>query len=124
MSKANDLETQAAAWLIRQDGGSLSAEEQAKFESWLTADPRNRAAYMRLEQAWRRADRLTWLKPLDGPVNEDLLASSPLSRIDEARMDERPARAATRDSDRDELSRPMADMPGAVETPSRRPVMK
>lgn len=121
MSSANDLETQAAAWLVRRDSGSRSAAEQAEFEAWLEADPRHRATYVRLEQAWRRADRLGWLKPLDGPVNEDLLQNSPFVRIDETA-----ARAATRGSPHEGDGLSMADVPpaAAVERPARRRVLK
>jgi transmembrane sensor len=120
MIPSDELETQAASWLVRRDGSPLSAEEQAQFEAWLEADPRHRATYVRLEQAWRRADRLGWLKPLEGPVNEDLLALSPLIRVDEA-----PARAATRASPA-EPAASVPDAPLAAEAmpARRRPILK
>ena len=100
MSIANDLETQAAAWLVRRDTGKLSPGDQSEFDSWLAADPRHRATYLRLEHAWRRADRLGWLKPHDGPVDEDLLAGSPFKPVEETpvHLEEAPARASTRAS--------------------------
>jgi transmembrane sensor len=119
MSTANELETQAAAWLVRRDAGPLAHVDQTEFELWLGADPRHRATYVRLEQAWRRADRLGWLKPHDGPVDEDLLASSPFKRIDDApvQIDEVPASASTRASAPDDA--PVADT-APIEAPARR----
>src|SRR6185503_2463902 len=93
MNTPTDLEAQAAAWLVRREASDFSAAEQAEFEAWASADPRHRAAFVRLEAAWRRADRLRGLKPLDGSVDEDLLARSPF-----ARLEEYPAAAGTKDS--------------------------
>lgn len=94
MSTASDIEEQAAAWLVRREAPDFTAQEREAFEAWLEADSRHRAAYVRLESAWRRADRLSRLRPLDGRVDEDLLARSPFVRIEEF-----PARAKTRGSD-------------------------
>lgn len=92
MTTAPEIEAQAAAWLVKRDAGGLSAAEQAEFDAWLQADPRARAAYVRLELAWKRADGLRRLRPLDGDVDEDLLAHSP---FDPVPMDEYPAREGT-----------------------------
>jgi transmembrane sensor len=90
MSTASDLEAQAATWLIRREAPDFTAEESAAFDAWLAADARHRAAYLRLEAAWRRADLLSRLRPLDGTVDENLLARSPLARVEERRIwDER-----------------------------------
>ena len=94
MSTASDIEEQAAAWLVRREAPDFTAQEREAFEAWLAADSRHRAAYVRLESAWRRADRLSRLRPLDGHVDEDLLAHSPFVRIEEF-----PARAKTKGSD-------------------------
>lgn len=83
MSNASDFEQAAAAWLVRRESPEFSAREQEAFEAWLRDDPRHEAAFVRLETAWRRADRLNRLRPLDGQVDEDLLAHSPFVRIDE-----------------------------------------
>jgi transmembrane sensor len=65
MAKAADIEAQAATWLVRVDAGELPEEQQAAFEAWQEADPRHRAAYLRLAAAWRRADRLKELRPFE-----------------------------------------------------------
>src|SRR3954471_10124071 len=92
MTTAPELEAQAAAWLVKRDGSRLSAAEQAEFDAWIEAEPRARAAYVRLELAWKRADGLRRLRPLDGGVNEDLLADSPFAPVP---IDEYPARQGT-----------------------------
>src|SRR3954466_15850325 len=92
MTTASELEAQAAAWLVKRDGGGLPAADQAEFDAWQEADPRARAVYLRLELAWKRADGLRRLRPLDGGVDEDLLANSPFEPVP---MDEYPAREGT-----------------------------
>jgi transmembrane sensor len=92
MTTAPELEAQAASWLVKRDGGGLSAAEQAEFDAWTEADPRARAVYVRLELAWKRADGLRKLRPLDGDIDADLLAHSPFEPVP---MDEYPARQGT-----------------------------
>ena len=77
---------------MKRDGGGLSGTEQAEFDAWVDADPRARAVYVRLELAWKRADGLRRLRPLDGGIDEDLLTSSPFEPVP---MDEYPAREET-----------------------------
>ncbi|HVY79756.1 MAG TPA: FecR domain-containing protein [Steroidobacteraceae bacterium] len=95
MSTASDIEAQAAAWLVRRDGERFSAADQQAFDAWMAADPRHRAAYLRIEQAWRRTDRLNRLRPLDGKVDEDLLAHSPFVRLEEFSARESTRRSAS-----------------------------
>lgn len=71
MSKAAEIETQAALWVARCDAGGFGNPE---FIAWLSADPRHRATYLRLAEAWRRTQRLELLRPIDAPVDPDLLA--------------------------------------------------
>ena len=92
MTTAPEIEAQAAAWLVKRDGGGLSDTDQAEFDAWMEADPRARAVYMRLELAWKRADGLRRLRPLDGGIDDDLLARSPFEPVP---MDEYSAREET-----------------------------
>ena len=69
---ANEIESAAARWLIRLEANP-SQETRAGFDTWVAADPRNHAAFMRLEKTWGRADILTRLRPLDGVVDEQVL---------------------------------------------------
>jgi transmembrane sensor len=93
MNTPSDIEAQAAEWLVRRESPAFAAADQAELDAWANADPRHRAAFVRLEAAWRRADRLRGLKPLDGTIDEDLLSRSPFARIEEY-----PAAAGTKDS--------------------------
>jgi transmembrane sensor len=127
MNSASEFEAQAAAWLVRREAPDFTAQELAEFDAWADADPRHRAAYVRLEAAWRRADRLKRLRPLDGSVDEDLLATSPF-----ARMEEYPARQGTRQTSDEAalgesvhgesiLDEPALAVPGVVEQAAERP---
>lgn len=72
MSAAEDIERQAAAWIARLDRAGEGCD--AGLAAWLTADPRHRVAYLRLQEAWRRSQRLEGLRPADDPIDPDLLA--------------------------------------------------
>jgi len=76
MATAQDIESAASEWLVRLET-DRSTEIRAQFDLWLEADPRHKAAYLRLERGWRRADRLKNLRPLDGAVNENVLETFP-----------------------------------------------
>ena len=69
---ANDIESDAANWLIRLEGDS-SPQTRADFEAWLAANPRHHAAYVRLEKTWNHADIVKRLRPLDGLVDEQVI---------------------------------------------------
>jgi transmembrane sensor len=69
---ANDIEFEAANWLIRLERDP-SAQLRADFSAWVAGDPRNHAAFIRLEETWSRADILKRLRPLDGAVDEQVL---------------------------------------------------
>jgi len=81
MTDPIELEAQAAAWLIRREAPDFSVQEQGLLDDWLLASPRHRSAFLRLEAAWRRADRLKRLRPLDGGVDEDLLGGPSILNI-------------------------------------------
>jgi ferric-dicitrate binding protein FerR (iron transport regulator) len=72
MMPAADIEAAAADWLIRLDGDD-SLSTRARFEAWLAADARHRAAFLRLENVWNHADRLRKLRPLSGEVDVNVL---------------------------------------------------
>jgi transmembrane sensor len=68
---ADNIEAQAATWLARRDAAGEDAE-MPEFRAWLDADPRNRAAYLRLAAAWERSARLRMLRPEGSTVDADL----------------------------------------------------
>jgi transmembrane sensor len=63
----------AADWLARRFAG-LTPEEQAEFECWHAADPRNAAVHAELEAAWRALDRVRLPEAAVGNPNPDALA--------------------------------------------------
>jgi transmembrane sensor len=63
----------AAIWLLRLEAGD-SPQLQADFQKWLDAEPRHRAAFLRLRFAWNTSETLRRLRPPDGSVDEDLIA--------------------------------------------------
>lgn len=42
----------AAAWFARQRSGEMTAQDRQELRAWLDADPRRRAAYASVRQAW------------------------------------------------------------------------
>lgn len=61
MNNAQQVEQQAANWLARRDGSDWSVEDQEALDRWLDEGYGNKAAYWRLEEGWRRADRVAAL---------------------------------------------------------------
>jgi transmembrane sensor len=72
MTRAADIEAQAAAWIARNDAGG--GEQDPQLAAWLIADPRHRATYLRLAHAWERTHCLARLRPADRAIDPDLLA--------------------------------------------------
>jgi transmembrane sensor len=69
----DSIELQASRWLASRDARPADPELAGAFDEWLRADIRHRVAYLKLEAAWQRGDRLRELRPLDRGVNPDLL---------------------------------------------------
>jgi transmembrane sensor len=93
MSNAADIEAQAAAWIARCD--ARGGEHDPELAAWLIADPRHRAAYLRLAQAWERTQRLARLRPADRAIDPDLLAPSRRQPQVWARLRRRASRLAS-----------------------------
>lgn len=73
MSAAEKIEAEASRWLAARDARSPSPEDDAAFDRWIDQDIRHRVAYLKLESAWHRSDRLRELQPLDRRIDPDLL---------------------------------------------------
>jgi transmembrane sensor len=59
---AEDIEARAADWLMeRQDRENWSAEDQESLDAWMMQSPAHEVAFLRLEAAWGRTDRLAAL---------------------------------------------------------------
>lgn len=72
MRNAVDIEARAAAWIARCD--ARGGDQDPELAAWLIADPRHRAAYLRLAQAWERTQCLARLRAADQSIDPDLLA--------------------------------------------------
>jgi transmembrane sensor len=62
MSAAERIEAEAAAWISRRDDEGWCADDAAELAAWLDADDAHRVAFWRLEQGWRRLERLGVLR--------------------------------------------------------------
>lgn len=52
------IDEAAGDWFARRESGEWTAEDQAQLDDWLNASPLHRVAYLRIEHAWERAERL------------------------------------------------------------------
>ena len=61
MSQAAEIEEAAARWIVRQEGGDWSPEDDAALASWLDERMAHKAAFWRLRHGWAEADRVAAL---------------------------------------------------------------
>ena len=61
LPSAASIRQQAALWLQRKQLWNWSTEDQAALESWLAEAATHRVAYLRIEAAWLRTERLSAL---------------------------------------------------------------
>lgn len=67
-----EIEQRAAAWLAQRDGGAWSDADDAALQAWLDAAAAHRVAFLRLDAAWTRGERLQalgagWKQPEPPP---------------------------------------------------------
>lgn len=67
MTRAAEIEAEASAWLARRDSEQWSLADQAALDAWLEHSTAHRVAFLRLEAALSRVDRLRAL-PSDSPA--------------------------------------------------------
>ncbi|HEV2561799.1 MAG TPA: FecR domain-containing protein [Rhizomicrobium sp.] len=60
---AAEIEADAAAWVRRRHFWDWSEQDQASLEAWLNESLAHEVAYLRLEAAWNRTERLAALHP-------------------------------------------------------------
>jgi transmembrane sensor len=76
INQREDIEARAADWLIeRQDRENWSAEDQDALDAWIRQSPAHEVAFLRLEAAWGRSEKLS---ALHRPVAEARARFSPL----------------------------------------------
>jgi transmembrane sensor len=61
-TNVKEIRAQASVWLRRREFQDWDAATQKEFDAWRKASPANAVAYLRVEQIWRRADKLRVLK--------------------------------------------------------------
>lgn len=59
---AREARTRAAEWLERRVGNDWCEDDQAALNAWLAETPAHRVAYLRVNAAWHKADRLAALQ--------------------------------------------------------------
>lgn len=70
-SGADANEIQAADWVLaRHLTSEWTSADQAALDEWLETSLTNRIAYLRLDAAWERANRLAALQPDDSGIEE------------------------------------------------------
>jgi len=62
------IDAAAGDWFARKQSEEWTPELQARLEHWLGESPLNRVAYLRIEHAWERAERLKVLATGDRRV--------------------------------------------------------
>ncbi|WP_447753254.1 FecR family protein [Sphingopyxis fribergensis] len=83
MSFPEEIEDEAAGWLIRREEPGFGAADEAELQIWLDASFNHKAAYWRLEHAWRAADRISSM----GPDAAQVLGDDAVSGDDAAVLD-------------------------------------
>jgi transmembrane sensor len=78
MSRASDISDAAAQWLVRLEG-QTTPEIWDAFQEWMDQDPRHRAVFIRLREAWKHVDLLKNMRPMDGTIDADLLATTKIN---------------------------------------------
>jgi len=79
-ASAKDVRAAAGAWLERREFGPWTDADQKQLDAWLNASPSNMVEFLRVEQVWKRADRL---RALNRPMRESKPApqKTPLSFV-------------------------------------------
>lgn len=57
-TREQEIEDEATEWVILHDGGDMSREDALRFDAWLAADARHRAAFHNAQESWREIERI------------------------------------------------------------------
>ena len=76
LDSASNIDAQAMDFILKRNLDDWTAEDQAEFDTWLSQSLAHKTAYWRLNSIWRRADRLTALRPLAPQTTPALPGSS------------------------------------------------
>jgi transmembrane sensor len=75
-AEAVTANAQAAEWIERRDRDEWNETDRLALDAWLAQSPAHRAAFWRLEAAWKDTNRLTAFKPALRPRREAKPAAS------------------------------------------------
>ena len=76
MSSATRIEARAAEWVAERDGDAWSHQRERDLDAWLAESATHRVAYLRLDAAWQRADRLRALRSAESSARSISVATS------------------------------------------------
>jgi len=62
MSDAQTIRLAAADWHDRRERDDWTKDDETTLQAWLAQSPAHKIAFLRVDAAWKRADRLTALK--------------------------------------------------------------
>ncbi len=51
-----NIKTQASAWWVRVDSGTMGVDEQTQFEAWVNANPAHQKALDQVNLIWQELD--------------------------------------------------------------------
>jgi len=63
MSDPKAIDAAAAQWIRRKEFGDWNDTTESEFQTWLDQSVLHRVAYLRLEEGWKRTERLAALRP-------------------------------------------------------------
>src|SRR5688572_22820583 len=66
VESVNQVEDEAAAWLVRRDSGEWTTNDQQALDEWLDASTAHMVAFIRLEALWNQTPQLTALRARQG----------------------------------------------------------
>ena len=76
MSSTTRIEARAAEWIAERDGEAWSHQRERELDAWLEESVAHRVAYLRLDSAWQRADRLRALRSAESAARPIDMAPS------------------------------------------------
>jgi transmembrane sensor len=80
LTRAQDVDARAAAWIQQRHFWEWSEKDQADLSAWLAESLAHRAAYLRLESVWQRAERLAALRSVE-PREQSIAARGRRHRL-------------------------------------------
>jgi len=99
MESSKIVNDQAAGWLVKRDSGNWTDGDQSALNAWLESSTAHVVAYVRLEAAWKRTQRLKSLGagiPPGQVPSPDAWQLSPFYEERQLERNERPSRAPKR----------------------------